>query len=454
MRAKGRIGARGEVWWRWRGVLLALFLLGAAGGPAHEAWAGAAETQETRRSGAPVDPSSLDHKFILGYQGWFACPTDPGMNGHWSHWFAETSQGLEPSFDLLPDVSELSPAERCATPLHDRAGRPVYVFSAQNPQTVDRHFAWMAEYGIEGVALQRFAVAVRDAAVRAHVEQVRRNVTRAAEAHGRIFFIMYDLSGLKDEELGVVLKDWAELEADGATASPAYAHHRGHPVLALWGVGFHDRPLRPATLLSLFAALRRVSAAHGGVTLMGGVPWGWRADIENPETTLDWEHVFRALDIISPWAVGAYGDDAGADQFLHRQIIPDLALTRALGLDYMPVVFPGFSWKNLMNVYHSPNPHPLNAIPRRCGRFFWHQVANVVGAGATMMYGAMFDEVDEGTALFKVTPHDTGTPPGFLALDADGCDLPADWYLRLAGLASSLLAGQLRFTATLPLTPP
>ncbi len=107
-----------------------------------------------------------------------------------------------------------------------------------------------------------------------------------------------------------------------------------------------------------------------------------------------------------------------------------------------------------MNVYHSPNPHPLNAIPRRCGRFFWHQVANVVGAGATMMYGAMFDEVDEGTALFKVTPHDTGTPPGFLALDADGCHLPANWYLRLAGLASSMLAGHLRFTATLPLTPP
>jgi hypothetical protein len=409
---------------------------------------------ERAAAGEAVSAQSLTHQFILGYQGWFACPTDPGMDGHWSHWFAETPAGLRPTFDLLPDVSALPPAERCATPLRDGAGRPVFVFSSQNAATVDRHFAWMEEAGIAGVALQRFAVAIRDPHIRPRVEEVRRNVTRAAEAHGRIFFIMYDLSGLDDGALGAVLQDWAELEAEGATASPAYAHHRGHPVLALWGVGFHDRPLRPASLLALFAALRRVSAPHGGVTLMGGVPVGWRADIENPEMTVDWGAVFKALDIISPWTVGFFADAEGADRYLHRFLLPDLALSHGLGLDYMPVVFPGFSWKNLMDVRNDPHPHPLNAIPRRCGRFFWHQVANTIGAGADMMYGAMFDEVDEGTALFRITPHQTGTAPGFVALDADGCTLPADWYLRLSGAAQAMLDGHRPFTAAMPLTPP
>lgn len=46
---------------------------------------------------------------------------------------------------------------------------------------------------------------------------------------------------------------------------------------------------------------------------------------------------------------------------------------------------------------------PLNAIPRLQGRFFWSQITAAKRAGADMLYVAMFDEVDEGTAIFKVT---------------------------------------------------
>lgn len=74
---------------------------------------------------------------------------------------------------------------------------------------------------------------------------------------------MYDLSGLRGNEPGAGAEDRARLGAEGAAQSPAYAHHRGHPVPALWGVGFHDRPLRPAGLLALFAALRRLSGVAG-----------------------------------------------------------------------------------------------------------------------------------------------------------------------------------------------
>ncbi len=64
-----------------------------------------------------------------------------------------------------------------------------------------------------------------------------------------------------------------------------------------------------------------------------------------------------------------------------------------------------------------------------------------------MLYGAMFDEVNEGTAMFKMLPNKKeapvqGVPPenSFVTLDADGCHLPSDWYMRLAGTATAAFA--------------
>jgi hypothetical protein len=94
----------------------------------------------------------------------------------------------------------------------------------------------------------------------------------------------------------------------------------------------------------------------------------------------------------------------------------------------MPVVFPGFSWHNM-------NPTtPFNPIPRRGGRFYWRQVERALQAGSTMLYGAMFDEVDEGTAMFKLAPGRNTAPAGvpIVTLDADGERLPSDFYLQLA----------------------
>ena len=118
---------------------------------------------------------------------------------------------------------------------------------------------------------------------------------------------------------------------------------------------------------------------------------------------------------------------------------PDLAETRRLGIDYMPAIFPGFSWANLKH-----DPMQVNGLPRMCGQFLEEQATAYAKAGATMLYGAMFDEVDEGTAFFKIVNHTDRLPPQshFVSLDADGCDLPSDWYLRIAGSITRLLAGQ------------
>jgi hypothetical protein len=67
------------------------------------------------------------------------------------------------------------------------------------------------------------------------------------------------------------------------------------------------------------------------------------------------------------------------------------------------------------------------------------QDRGALSAGTKMMYGAMFDEDDEGTAVFKLAattaqvPAETAAKPLFVALDADGCRLPADCHLRVAG---------------------
>ena len=94
---------------------------------------------------------------------------------------------------------------------------------------------------------------------------------------------------------------------------------------------------------------------------------------------------------------------------------------------------------------------PLDAIPRLQGRFFWTQVAAAKRAGAAMLYVAMFDEIDEGTAIFKVTNH----PPvgeGVQFVTYEG--LPSDHYLRLTGLAGKVIRGEQPASDELPIAVP
>src|SRR5438046_3093335 len=47
---------------------------------------------------AAVDPSTLDRKVLLGYQGWFTCPSDGSQR--WTHW----SRGVPTPETLTVDV--------------------------------------------------------------------------------------------------------------------------------------------------------------------------------------------------------------------------------------------------------------------------------------------------------------------------------------------------------------
>jgi hypothetical protein len=65
-------------------------------------------------------------------------------------------------------------------------------------------------------------------------------------------------------------------------------------------------------------------------------------------------------------------------------------------------MFPGFSWYNLKN-----GATAINKIPRDGGRFMWRQAYRYISnPNINTLYLAQFDEVDEGTAIFKVTAKD------------------------------------------------
>jgi hypothetical protein len=186
-----------------------------------------------------------------------------------------------------------------------------------------------------------------------------------------------------------------------------------------------------------------------------GVPSGWRMLSGDAAQDPAWPNVYHSVDIISPWAVGRYGTIATADDFRRNKTEPDLAEAKRIGVDYMPVIFPGFSWHNLA-ITRGQSQYATNQIPRDCGRFYWHQFFNAIDAGSSMVFTAMFDEVDEGTAIFKTVPSQTNllSAPPFLSLDAEGCSLPSDWYLRLAGRGTEMLRGDIQRSPVLPLNIP
>jgi hypothetical protein len=67
----------------------------------------------------------------------------------------------------------------------------------------------------------------------------------------------------------------------------------------------------------------------------------------------------------------------------------------------------------------------------------------------------MFDEVDEGTAIFKAAETQDSVPAQgrFLSLDADGERVPSDWYLRVTGEIGRMLRGEVPPQRELPLRP-
>jgi hypothetical protein len=396
-----------------------------------------------------VDPTTMNNKLLMGYQGWFGCPNDGSAPDQWWHWFhSQSATATNADMDFLPDESELAASELFNTAMTYSNGSPVPLYSSAVLETDVRHFKWMQENQLDGVFLQRFLTDLSSPEFFSFRNQVTSNVRIGAETYGRVFAIMYDVSGEPTNTIvSNITNDWLYLvNTLHVTNSTRYLHHQGKPVVAIWGFGFNDgnhlaSPQQAQTIINWFKAQ--------DVTLVGGVPTYWRTLMNDSYTNAAWTPVYLSFNVLSPWSVGRYGNNAGADSYTQTVTIPDLAECKSNGVAYMPVVFPGFSWYN-------ENGGPLNQIPRNGGSFYWEQVYDDVHAGCNMIYGAMFDEVNEGTAMYKMVPTPAQLPAQgkFLALNADGITLNSDWYLRLANQAAQMLRGAIPLQKTIPISQP
>lgn len=393
---------------------------------------------------AGVDVSTLDGKVMCGYQGWFNTPGDGAGRG-WTHYGRRGR--FEPGYctiDLWPDVSELDDDEKFATAFRHADGSPAHVFSSHSRKTVLRHFRWMEQYGIDGAFVQRFCVSTVEPASLNHCNTILAHCREGANRQGRAYAVMYDLSGLQSGRVQQAIDDWKllvdRMRIGRDPGDRAYLHHGGKPVVAVWGIGFNDgRKYSLEECLRLVRFLRD-DPQYGGCTVMIGVPTGWRTLDRDSVPDPRLHDIILEADIVSPWTVGRYASSPAAKRHARECWEPDLAWCRQHGKEYLPVIFPGFSWHNL-----KPDA-PLDQIPRRGGQFLWTQYVQARQAGATMVYQAMFDELDEGTAIFKCTNSPPVGASRFLTYE----DLPGDWYLWLTGMGGRLLRGEIVPTEELP----
>ncbi|HTI98113.1 MAG TPA: glycoside hydrolase family 71/99-like protein [Dongiaceae bacterium] len=389
-------------------------------------------------------------RVMCGYQGWFRAPGDDSDSG-WVHYgIGGKLDATHVHVDLWPDVSEYP--QTYPTGLTNADGTVARVFSSWDGSTTDLHFKWMQQYDIDGVFMQRFFDVTRTASSRQHSRVILQHAVDASAKYGRAIAVMYDLSGLRahGEDCSSIIQDWKELVDDlkitARGTNQTYLYDHGRPVVAIWGLGFPDRPynLRDIGIEKLIDFLKH-DPQYGGCAVLLGVPTYFRElNVDClPDPYL--HEVMASADIIMPWMVQRF------TPLLHRemeryaaQIQADLAWCTARHLEYVPCVYPGFSWYHLSRVEFG-GIHPLDQIPRQNGRFYWDQISTAQAAGARMLYVAMFDEMDEGTAIFKCASQ----PPGGTLFVAYA-GLPSDYYLWLTGQAGRMLRGEIPFTPKIP----
>lgn len=385
------------------------------------------------------NPEGIEGRVVTGYQGWFRAEGDGTGLGF--HHYGKGNR-FEPgysSIDLWPDLTDFDEDERFPTPFRHADGSVAEVFSSLHPKTVDRHFSWMAEYGIDGAFVQRFAThgaRERSDYRRLKYENEKLMLCRdAANAHGRSWILMYDLSGIADDDFTRLNEDWKQLrrkmELGTDPNDKSYLHVNGKPLVAIWGVGFNDDREYGLEKTEQFIRLLKHNPEWGGMSIMLGVPYFWRDQTRDATPDPRLHDILKLADILSPWSVGRYREKEEEAQKIMLQQVADREWAEQYEIAMLPVLYPGFSWQNLKGEDGS-------GIPRQDGRFLWRQFQATAMAGNRAAYVAMFDEIDEGTAIFKCT----NDPPVGESVFQTYEDLPSDHYLWLTGEGRRLLRGE------------
>ncbi len=367
--------------------------------------------------------SEFKGKTVSGYQAWFTATEGKEWNR---------------TFDYYPNVEDYDQNELVQSAYADLgSGEPALLFSSNNKNTIDTHFSWMQEYGIDGAAIQRFSPNITGRNIILNKEGSHLyKIKQAAEATDRIFYIMYDISGGKAETYIDDMKfDWVyniEQSLD-LLSSPSYATVTENgvtkPVVCIWGLGVADR------LTNGYDEIIDFFKSRGCYVIIGTSTY-WRTE--------PYLNSYLKADMISPWAVGTYSDKNGINNKVVNTYAQDVAYLNNYGIDFYPVVWSGFSWC----LWNNGRP---NMIPRNAGQFMWDQFYSLKqNLGTTSVYIAMFDEYDEGTAIAKNATDYFEIPKDrfYITSSIDGYWLSSDFQLRVCEAGINMIKGQTSLRST------
>lgn len=434
------------------------------------------------KDGEPYD--SYEGLVMAGYQGWFGCPGDGCSHGNQFYHYQENGTFkpgvLQNSIDFWPDMSEYEKGYDTEFKYPD--GTTATIYSAYDESSVLLHFKWMKDYGIDGVFMQRFVAEVVDnPRGKDHFDKVLQSAMKGSNEYQRAICVMYDLGGFMSNSkrnIDAVYNDACDIASkynlfDRKAGQKYYLYQSGKPMIVLWGVGFSDgRPYSIADCTTLVKKLKQK-----GFSVMLGVPTYWRELRNDCLSDKSITELIKSVDVIMPWFVGRY-DYNGFDNF-KPLIKSDISWCQTNKVGYAPLCCVGYSDRNM---------HPNNApVDRMGGKFYWKQAFHCIESGAKMLYIAMFDEIDEGTAIYKVcrkseVPSNEplsdyyvlyregkyskrSTPFEGDLLGNDWCrkasemgitfqgiedELQSDYYLWLVGQSRAMLRGEIPLKSTLP----
>jgi hypothetical protein len=335
---------------------------------------------------------------------------------------------------MWPDMGEYT-HQYPAPGFTNADGTQAYLYSPQDQQTVDVHFDWMQDYGIDGVVLQRFVTAIT---THPEMTNVLNFARAAAKRTGRIIALEYSIKDADTNTLfSQLTNDWINLAVNQKlTDDPRYVHQDGKPVLLMNGFyssRFTNNAALPQRIIDWFE-----TNTVQNVFLIGSGEWWWRTD-----TAPGWSNIFRSFNGYCPWNTG-YTMAVGTNRYANTTYwSADLTEAARVGMFYLPEIYPGDSRDNELGT-----PPGTSKIDRLGGDFLWQQFYTVRKLGLDAAFVGMFDEVNEGTEIFKVS----NTPPtqGY-SLTYEG--MPPDWYLRLTAEGAKVLSGEVPNSPVIPISP-
>jgi len=393
-----------------------------------------------------VPNTSLEGKWLTGYQAWFRTPSD-GTGNYWTHYSAgknPTAEGLV--VDMWPDTTEFPLELKDAVPefFHPN-GEQAYLYSSVKPEIIDTHFRWMKEYDIDGVWLQRFVVGLPGERFEKSFptyKAIMDSVVESAKKHGRVWGINFDpAASNKETVFDTIITEWKRMVDEGLTKPEnRYIQHNGLPVVHLWNMHNKGDRFSPidAEIGLKFMEFFKQEGPYKAFLISGATPH-WANDNEPEYIKLK-----ENMQAVVPWNIGNYGMKDGVPFAATGHWAKEKNFAEEYGMIWIPTIYPGFSWKN-MNRYRKDGEVFID----RCkGEFLWGQFAATHKIDANTLFLAMFDEVDEATAFFKVSP-EPPTQAHFVGTDG----MPSDWWLQLVREARRIYRSGEEFPKTIPIKP-